>query len=653
MKLLPTWFAPQCTESSKGSFYACVTGLLTFGVSQIVLVLLHGRTCPSMASSMVLSGLLFTLLSLAVLASHILSRQPQTKRHVFLVYAVVVGGYSLCVLAPSSAIATAVLCCYYLAGHLCEVGGRPNPGLMMAIEPLVVALACALGVCTFLTYCVRQELVERGHVQPTCCVCCNRCDGMYSTNGTNGTNTASIWTRLTTASNTPPPSLSNVQKKRRTLCCRLFFYAVLLSIVAWLIVSGWLGLLPGQWTCLPLKPSGCTPFVPPPIPAPRTTVATGGAVATPPLAYKLSLWHEGYPIQTSGSDEAVFVQYVQSLVAFCIDWKFSRCFLQLYNPTSTTTKPHTVFAAASVATHFVQPLIDANIEAGFVVYARPKDTGWSRAAPLKDIATYVQLVDAALTKTTGTTGTTGTTANSHVCCLAFDHEDLGTLAKEISDLVLSLKNTGVMWKGMQVGYAGGVSLLSMPPDTEPGITDLYPELYWYGELAPGHETQGFFTCSTDCVTAMPCFSASCVTTPYRKYVNQPTELLNTVILPNLKQQGLSGGKGMDASSLSRTKRTIWSMFSFEHLAGCCAERAYGPGNSCGTFDGLALWTKDKVLALFQAYAMQAGYNSTVPMPIAVYEFQFIPPHLRDPALSSAPVLKGSVSSAVPLMCDGT
>ena len=110
---------------------------------------------------------------------------------------------------------------------------------------------------------------------------------------------------------------------------------------------------------------------------------------------------------------------------------------------------------------------------------------------------------------------------------------------------------------------------------------------------------------------------------------------------------------MDASSLSRTKRTIWSMFSFEHLAGCCAERAYGPGNSCGTFDGLALWTKDKVLALFQAYAMQAGYNSTVPMPIAVYEFQFIPPHLRDPALSSAPVLKGSVSSAVPLMCDGT
>ena len=98
----------------------------------------------------------------------------------------------------------------------------------------------------------------------------------------------------------------------------------------------------------------------------------------------------------------------------------------------------------------------------------------------------------------------------------------------------------------------------------------------YGELAPGHETKGFFTCSTDCVTAMPCFSASCVTTPYRKYVNQPTELLNSIILPHLKQQGLSGSKGMDAASLSRTQgRTIWSMFSFEHLAGCCPERAFG------------------------------------------------------------------------------
>ena len=107
-----------------------------------------------------------------------------------------------------------------------------------------------------------------------------------------------------------------------------------------------------------------------------------------------------------------------------------------------------------------------------------------------------------------------------------------------------------------------------------------------------------------------------------------------------------------AFSFCRIKRfVLWIIV--KHLAGCCPERAYGPGNSCGTFDGLSLWNKASVLELFESFALAAGFNATTPMPIAVYEFQFIPPHLIDPSLSAKPVLKESDSSAVPLACDGT
>ena len=440
----------------------------------------------------------------------------------------------------------------------------------------------------------------------------------------------SLWTKLIGSS--VDVESGSWKSRRRSLCIRLLLWSTAVSILAFLIVSGWLGVLPGQWVCTPPPESKCDVF------QGKSTPTTYSQAPS----YKLALWHEGYPIATDGSNSKVFDEYVESLVEFCIAWKFSRCFLQLYNPSSTTTKAHTAFKPSSVAQKFVQPLVQVGIEAGFVAYARPKDTGWDRTDPLGDIAKYLQQVEAELT------------IPGHVCCLAFDHEDLGALAKDVGNKVMALKNKKGMWEGMQVGYAGGASLLSMEPTLEKGITDLYPELYWYGELAPGHETNGFFTCSTDCVTAMPCFSRSCVTTPYRKHVNDATGLVEQVVLPHLQQQGLGGSAGFDAASPSRQAgRVIWSMFSFEHLAGCCVERALGPQNTCGTFDGLALWDKKSVLELFEAVAQAGGFNSTTPMPIAVYEFQFIPPHLRDTSLPALPVLAESKSSASPLQCDGT
>ena len=596
-----------------------------------------------MASSMVLSGILFIFFSIFYYATGFILRQQKSQRNQFIVLFIVTGGYTFSLVAPAATVASGVLFCYYIANKLCQVKSTPNPGLMIAVEPLVASLLCSLIVFSILGFCIRKELIERKYIQSECWRGCDRVGKMCSTSASStGSSSVSRWTRLTTSSSSSS-SATNI-KTRRILCCRLFLWSLIVAIFAWLIVNGWLGLLPGQWNCLALKPSGCKPYIPKQSLLSQQDAIPLTETATTP-SYTLALWHEGYPIKTDGDNTDIFKQYIGSLVSFCINWKFSRCFLQIYNPTALNgNKAHTAFAPATVAKYFVQPLLDVNIEPGFVAYARPKDTGWDRAAPLTDIAKYVQSVEASLKK-----GTTG-----HVCCLAFDHEDLGTMAKDVSKIILSLKQSKLMWSNMQVGYAGGASLLSMPNDVEPGITDLYPELYWYGELAPGHESKGFFTCSTDCVTAMPCFSASCVTTPYRKYVNQASNLLQKVIVPHLIQQGLGGSKGMNADAASKQKgRQIWNMFSFEHLAGCCPERAFGPGNSCGTFDGLALWNKKDVLELFELYAQNAGYNSTFQMPIAVYEFQFIPPHLRDVSLSAAPVLVESASSAVPLLCDGT
>lgn len=667
-KLLPPLFIlPSLTLSKDKTiaafpFYTLFLLQLIFGVSQIILVLVHGSTCPSVATSMVLSGILFTISSISVFLTGHLLQQSERDRNLFLVTLVVVCGYALSILAPSASVATATLFCYYMANQLCQVKGAPNPGLIVAVEPLVASLLCAAFVFIVIFHAIQKFLVGRGHLQDDCCsnCCCTRLDqcldstsSFSSSSSTATTSSASVWTRLTGGgvgggrTNSSPlssPGAAARRRRRRRRCGSLFCWSVVVAIFAWLIVSGWLGLLPGQWTCLPLKPSGCKPFVVPPSTTTTTTTTTA-----PAPSYKLALWHEGFPIQTDGSNSKVFAQYVTSLVNFCIDWKFSRCFLQIFNPKSTTTKPNTAFAPELVAKYFVQPLLAAKIEAGFVAYARSKDTGWNREAPLLDISKYVKLVEAKLVPSSSSSRDS---APGHVCCLAFDHEDLGGL--DVSNKVKSLKKSGEMWSDMQVGYAGGASLLSAPPSMDEGVTDLYPELYWYGELAPGHETKGFFVCSTDCVTAMPCFSSSCVTTPYRKYVNQPRELLDTVVMPHLAQQGLAGNKGLFSGSLSRSSgRTIWSMFSFEHLAGCCPERAYGPGNSCGTFDGLSLWNKASVLELFESFALAAGFNATTPMPIAVYEFQFIPPHLIDPSLSATPVLVESDSSAVPLACDGT
>ena len=134
------------------------------------------------------------------------------------------------------------------------------------------------------------------------------------------------------------------------------------------------------------------------------------------LPYRLALWHEGYPIAKFGDDIHTFEAYMKEMVSFCISWSFSRCYLQIFNPSSATTLPYSVFEPANVAKSFLDPLTTASIDAGFVAYARPKDTGWDRNDPL-DIAEYIAKVEAA------------SSSNGKIVALSFDHEDLVLLAR--------------------------------------------------------------------------------------------------------------------------------------------------------------------------------------------------------------------------------
>ena len=70
---------------------------------------------------------------------------------------------------------------------------------------------------------------------------------------------------------------------------------------------------------------------------------------------------------------------------------------------------------------------------------------------------------------------------------------------------------------------------------------------------------------------------------------------------------------MQASSRDPSKKTIYGMLSIEHLSGCCTQRAYGPGNSCGTFDGFSLWKQETFLAYMDALAQNYGFNTDNPM----------------------------------------
>ena len=71
----------------------------------------------------------------------------------------------------------------------------------------------------------------------------------------------------------------------------------------------------------------------------------------------------------------------------------------------------------------------------------------------------------------------------------------------------------------------------------PHIQDLYPELYWYGELAPSFNEHGTYNCATDCVDAMPCFSSPCVQSIYRSHINDPQGMLRALV-PYLEKSGM-------------------------------------------------------------------------------------------------------------------
>jgi len=203
-----------------------------------------------------------------------------------------------------------------------------------------------------------------------------------------------------------------------------------------------------------------------------------------------------------------------------------------------------------------------------------------------------------------------------------------------------------MRQDLKVGYAGGWSLITTEASEQPGVQELFPEMYWYGELMPYYTKQHTFKCDVDCVTAMPCFSPACVSTVYRSGLNQPHNMLET-IAAKIDADGAS----VAMTAAGRTPaRDIYALFSLEHLSGCCPERVYGPKSECGTFDGFALWDRDHFLSLLDLMADKYGFTAQNPMPIGLYEWQFVPPHWRDPSLSAAPVTQETKSTATPFKC---
>ena len=114
--------------------------------------------------------------------------------------------------------------------------------------------------------------------------------------------------------------------------------------------------------------------------------------------------------------------------------------------------------------------------------------------------------------------------------------DLG-FAEDIDARLAALKAKGALRASLKFGMAKGASLLSAPGTMLPQVGDLYPELYWYGELAPGFQATGKYNCAVDCVDAMPCFSAPCVQTVYRQLRDQPSAMVAKV------REGLEAGSG--------------------------------------------------------------------------------------------------------------
>jgi len=385
---------------------------------------------------------------------------------------------------------------------------------------------------------------------------------------------------------------------------------------------------PSQVGCAVAVPSGCSLDDWP---------ATVEAPNTDSRSYNLLLYHEGFPVASAGNDEAVFIEYTARMVAFAQAWKIERVMLQVFSPNSTYHGPYSVFSPESVAEHFVNKCLAAGIVPGIVGYARPKDTGWPRDDPLGAIAAYVQQVDAASQgKVPG--------KSCAVCSLTFDSEDLGPLGGDnLNAKILSLKTTGKMSQDVQVGFAGSYNLFSTAKETLPDVNEFFPELYWYGELMPHHWTAGTLDCTLDCVFQSPCFSEACVTTPYRAQLNNPKGMLD-VVNEHLEAANIAKYTKQSARD---SVHTIWALLSLEHLSGCCPERQFGPQDICGTFDGFALWDRDAFLEFLEQFAVDNGFSKDTPMPIGLYEWQFIPPHWSDPAYSkgASPVTARGVADA--------
>ena len=228
-------------------------------------------------------------------------------------------------------------------------------------------------------------------------------------------------------------------------------------------------------------------------------------------SFTMALWHEGYPVQGSGTDVDTFREYVGQMVETGKAWNFTRVYLQVFTPSS-----YSVFDAENVAQYFLDPLGDAGIEAAFVAYLNPKDCGWDRTDPLSDLASYISNVEA---KSAG---------GYSIAAVSSDHEDLGALGPVFSDQVLALKKAGALSADIKMGYAGACSLFSTDLSLEPGVEELFPEMYWFGELMPNYYKTHKFDCAVDCVDSMPCFSAPCVNSPYREYVDDPTNLVRVI-----------------------------------------------------------------------------------------------------------------------------
>jgi len=431
----------------------------------------------------------------------------------------------------------------------------------------------------------------------------------------------------------------------------------LLYLTLWL--GGVAALAYGLWFSVGIAGGGGdSPVTPWECPArPKTNCDANVAKETVPLTfgascneennwcrkYKMALWHEGYPIAYDGAtDTAQFAAYTSEMVSFAKGWKVRRAYLQIYNPVNNDdpTKPRTIYKPDIVAANWLDKLDEAGIEAGFQAYINKKDSGWNRADPLSAVVDYIAQVEAASER------------NASIVGLSFDKEDLGdTSGDQLSDIVKAMQATpkgtpGHMSKALNVGYAGAASLFSQVG--QPYVKNLFPELYWYGELSPHHQTANppSFDCNQDCVTAMPCFSKPCVTSPYRTSMNNPSDMVATI---TQKLAAVSLSKHVFANARD-SNREIYGLLSLEHLSGCCPERVYGPKDECGTFDGFALWDRDKFLDMLEAFAESYGFTQEHPMPIGLYEWQFVPPHWRDPALSASPVTALATSGATPTKC---